>query len=347
MHEIGDSEAHHIQPEDSVSQISVGKVSMVSKHSSSSSLSSIKSALEKKMLHNATRKAALIAEGSLLARKQNLAFQEMKLMQMKEEFKLQEELVKLEAEEKVMGEVYKSDGQIIPSIFNTDQQGSLSAKQLRSADAQSSSEQLVVSGFINQPIRSITEPSPMTSKDGAVRLDTLHNLPVVTERKKVSTFDRFCGKDDFLQECCYEKVKTEDSRRKAMSQESTKLVYSTGDDIARGTSSFPNPAAQNLYPSLFQQNPCKPSFSSDEMPLTEVKIHKSSEGKPSGPRTSALSNHQFASLQSPPVPTVASPWSQHDDRLMHQPLIDYKRTNTAESSKRSEKQPHSLFFRVW
>ena len=110
LHEIGDSEAHHIQPEDSVSQISVGKVSMVSKHSSSSSLSNIKSALGKKMLHNATRKAALIAEGSLLARKQNLAYQEMKLTQMKEEFKLQEELVKLEAEEKVMGEVFKSDG---------------------------------------------------------------------------------------------------------------------------------------------------------------------------------------------------------------------------------------------
>ena len=265
----------------------------------------------------------------------------MKLTQMKEEFKLQEELVKLEAVEEVMGEVFKSDGQITPSIFNTDQQGSLSATQLRSADTQSSFEQLVVSGFINQPIRSITEPSPVTSKDGAVRLDTLHDLPVVTERKKVCTFDRLCGKDDFLQESCYEKVKTEDSRHKAMSQESKKLVYSTGDDIARGTSSFPNPAAQNLYPSLFQQNPCKPSFSSDEMPMTEVKIHKSSEGKPSGPRTSALSNHQFASLQSPPIPTVASPLSQHDERLMHQPLIDDKRTNTAESSKRSEKQPHS------
>ena len=272
LHAIDGSEVHHIQPDDSVSQISVGKASKVSKNSSSSSLSSVKSVLGKKMLHNATRKAALIAEGSLLARKQSLAYQEMKLTQMKEELKLQEELMKLEAEDKVMSEVFKSDGQITPSVFNTDKQGSLSGTtQLRSADVQPSSEQFVVSGFINQPTRSITERSPMRSKDGAVRLDALHNLPVATERKK---------------------------------------------------------------------NPCKPS---DEMPMTKVQIHKSSEpldleSKPSEPRTSGLSNHQFTSLQSPTVPTVASPWLQHDKRLIHQPLIDDKRISIAESPKGSEKQ---------
>ena len=72
------------------------------------------------MLQNATRKANLIAEGSLLERRQSLAYQGMKLNQLKEEFQLQEELTKLEAEEKVMDEVFKTDGHITPSIFNTD-----------------------------------------------------------------------------------------------------------------------------------------------------------------------------------------------------------------------------------
>ena len=54
----------------------------------------------------------------------------MKLTQIKEEFQLQEELATLEAEEKVMDEVFNSDGHITPSIFNTDHQHRLQARQL-------------------------------------------------------------------------------------------------------------------------------------------------------------------------------------------------------------------------
>ena len=84
------------------------------------------------MLHNASRKAALIAEGSLLPRKQQLAYQEMKLAQMTEEFQLQEKLANLEAEQKVMDEVFYSDGHITPSIFNADHKHSLPVRQLQS-----------------------------------------------------------------------------------------------------------------------------------------------------------------------------------------------------------------------
>ena len=157
LHAIDGSEVHHIQPDDSVSQISVGKASKVSKNSSSSSLSSVKSVLGKKMLHNATRKAALIAEGSLLARKQSLAYQEMKLTQMKEEFKLQEELMKLEAEDKVMSEVFKSDGQITPQfsiqINRAACQGRRSYDQLMYSPALSNLLSVVSS--ISQPDQSL------------------------------------------------------------------------------------------------------------------------------------------------------------------------------------------------
>ena len=125
LRHFGDSEMQDIQPHDSVSQTSHSKHSSISKYSKSSSISSVKSALGKKMLQNATRKANLIAEESLLARRQSLAYQEMKLNQLREEIQLHEELTKLEAEEKVMGEIFKADGHITPSIFNTDHNVSL------------------------------------------------------------------------------------------------------------------------------------------------------------------------------------------------------------------------------
>ena len=112
LRHFDDSEMQDIQPHDSVSQTAHSKHSSVSKCSKSLSMSSVKSALGKKMLQNATRKANLIAEESLLARRQSLAYQEMKLNQLREEFQLHEELTKLEAEEKVMDETLKTDGSV-------------------------------------------------------------------------------------------------------------------------------------------------------------------------------------------------------------------------------------------
>eukprot|EP00112_Aurelia_sp_Birch-Aquarium-sp1_P003845 Seg1433.6 transcript_id=Seg1433.6/GoldUCD/mRNA.D3Y31 product="hypothetical protein" protein_id=Seg1433.6/GoldUCD/D3Y31 len=161
LRNVGDSEIQDIQPHDSVSQISHSKRSNVSKYSKSSSISSVKSALGKKMLQNATRKANLIAEESLLARRQSLAYQEIKLNQLREEFQLHEELTKLEAEEKVMDEIFKTDGHITPSNFNTDHNVSLlvkSANRLRLV-ARSSPPDSVVSDIINQSIRSVARSS--------------------------------------------------------------------------------------------------------------------------------------------------------------------------------------------
>jgi len=64
LHEIAKSEVHNIQPGDSVSQESVCRASKVSKNSNFSNVSSIKSAIGKKMLRNATRKAAFIVKDS-------------------------------------------------------------------------------------------------------------------------------------------------------------------------------------------------------------------------------------------------------------------------------------------
>ena len=150
-----------IQPHDSVSQMSHSKHSSVSKCSKSSSISSVKSALGKKMLQNAARKANLIAGESLLARRQCLPYQGMKLNQLREEFQLHEELTKLEAEEKVMDEIFKTDGHITTSIFNTDHSVSLlvkSASHLRSG-ARFSPPDSVVSHVINQSMQSVARSS--------------------------------------------------------------------------------------------------------------------------------------------------------------------------------------------
>ena len=152
LHNVGNSEIPAIHPRDSVSQTSNSKHSSVSKHSKSSSAASIKSALGKKMLHNATRKASLIAEESLLEKRQSLAYQELQLHQSREEFRLHEELVKLEAEEKVMDKIFKADGQVTPSIFDADPNVSVLVKSeshLGSA-ARSSPPEPAVSGVNNQ-----------------------------------------------------------------------------------------------------------------------------------------------------------------------------------------------------
>ena len=112
VHDVGNLEIpliQPIQPNDSASQVSQSRKSDISKYSKSSSSSSVKSALEKRMLQNATRKATLVAEERMLARRQSLAYQEMKLSQLREEFHLQEELTKLDAEKEVFEEVLKSD----------------------------------------------------------------------------------------------------------------------------------------------------------------------------------------------------------------------------------------------
>ena len=121
VHDVGNLEIpliQPIQPNDSASQVSQSRKSDISKYSKSSSSSSSKSALEKRMLQNATRKATLVAEERMLARRQSLAYQELKLSQLREEFHLQEELTKLDAEKEVFEEVLKSDGKITSSVFN-------------------------------------------------------------------------------------------------------------------------------------------------------------------------------------------------------------------------------------
>ena len=69
------------------------------------------------------------------------------------------------------------------------------------------------------------------------------------ERQKASMFYGLYGDDghDLLQESCLKTIKTEDSRHKtATFQESTKLVYSHGNDGPRRASSFPNPVAKTF-----------------------------------------------------------------------------------------------------
>ena len=220
---FGDSEMQDIQPHDSVSQTSHSKHSSISKYSKSSSISSVKSALGKKMLQNATRKANLIAEESLLARRQSLAYQEMKLNQLREEFQLHEELTKLEAEEKVMDEIFKTDGHITPAIFNTDHNVSLlvkSASQSRKSVTRSSPQDSVVSDVINQSMKSVARSSSpvsvvsgvinqsMRSVDHSMRLS---NPSLSKEKQKTSQPARFYGDydADSLQEQCRQTVRIE------------------------------------------------------------------------------------------------------------------------------------------
>ena len=95
----------------------------------------------------------------------------MKLNQLREEFQLHEELTKLEAEEKVMGEIFKTDGHITPSIFNTDHNVSLlvkSASHLRSG-VRSSSPDSVVCDVINQSMQSVARSScPVSVVSGVI-----------------------------------------------------------------------------------------------------------------------------------------------------------------------------------
>ena len=98
-------------------------------------------------------------------------------------------MIKLETEGKVTGEVFKSDGHITPSIFNTECNVSLSAKSisnLRSA-ARPNFQHLVVNEFANQPTRSANPSSTMRSKCGEIKFDTGHSPPVATVRQQSST----------------------------------------------------------------------------------------------------------------------------------------------------------------
>ena len=98
-----------ITPEDPISQFASNSSlsSNVSKSSRASSYT-CKAILNEKRLENATRRASLVAEESLLGRKQSLAYQELKLNQLKEELQLHTEITKLEAEEKACNELSSS-----------------------------------------------------------------------------------------------------------------------------------------------------------------------------------------------------------------------------------------------
>ena len=93
-----------ITPEDSISQFA----SNLSLSSKSSRTSSYKAILSEGQLEKATRRASLMAEESLLVRQQGLAYQELKLNQLKEELQLHTEITKLEAEEKACNELSSS-----------------------------------------------------------------------------------------------------------------------------------------------------------------------------------------------------------------------------------------------
>ena len=370
---FGDSEMQDIQPHDSVSQTSHSKHSSISKYSKSSSISSVKSALGKKMLQNATRKANLIAEESLLARRQSLAYQEMKLNQLREEFQLHEELTKLEAEEKVMGEIFKADGHITPSIFNTDHNVSLLVKfasdvinQSMKSVARSSCPVSVVSGVISQSMKSV---------DYSMRL---FNHPVSEEWQRRSQSARFHGDydADSLQEQCRQTVGMEDrSSKMVKSHASTQLVYSHGSDNARRNPSFPDPTAPTFHPSFPAQKPCTPPLSYQDNGFPQEQIYKNSEAeKHNGFSTSGLSDHQFAPWQaqsklpvgsswiqnqggrtqplqvplSSPVPYNPTPFQRpipftHPDPAVPQPLMDGKQINdfTTKSSHTAERQQFS------
>eukprot|EP00794_Sanderia_malayensis_P021143 gene21143-biopygen14691 len=110
----------------------------------------------------------------MLARRQSLAYQEMKLSQLREEFHLQEELTKLDAEKEVFEEVLKSDGKITFSIFNPEKSLSSlgrSAKNWRSvpqSSAPRSEDPFPRTDFSDvmdqdQPMKSVPHPSPPRS----------------------------------------------------------------------------------------------------------------------------------------------------------------------------------------
>ena len=93
-----------VTPEDSISQFASNS-SLSSNVSKSSRKSSYKAILSERRLENATRRASLVAEESLLVRKQSLAYQELMLNQLKEELQLHTEITKLDAEEKACNEL--------------------------------------------------------------------------------------------------------------------------------------------------------------------------------------------------------------------------------------------------
>ncbi len=80
--------------------------------------------------------------------------------------------MKLEAVGKVMDEVFKTDGHITPSVFNTDHNLSLLVKSASHLTSAARSNPLVsaVSDVINQPMRSVARSSP----------------PVSTEKQRIS-----------------------------------------------------------------------------------------------------------------------------------------------------------------
>lgn len=145
----------------------------------------------------------------------------------------------MEAEEKVMVEVFKTDGHINSSIFNTDHNVSLLVKSTSHSRsvARSSPPVSVFSGVIHQPMRSV---------EHSMRLC---NPPVSTEKKKTRQSVRIS--DDYdadsLQEQCLQQVRmVERSYKMPRSHDSTRLVYSQESNMARRAPSFPDPTAPSF-----------------------------------------------------------------------------------------------------
>ena len=100
-----------IGPKDSVSQIrSRSSNSLASSRSSRNSNKSGRSVLQDMMLKNATTKASLLAEASMLAECQDIAHEELRLSQRRTRLTLDTKLAKLEAEERVCAEFAVTTG---------------------------------------------------------------------------------------------------------------------------------------------------------------------------------------------------------------------------------------------
>lgn len=105
-------EGSRIKPEDSVSQAK--SRSSRGSRSSKGSRNSGLSRLNETILRNSTKRASLLVEASMMEKHQSLAYEEMRLNQLKQKLTLEKEIAKVEAEGKVCAEFAMSavDGEL-------------------------------------------------------------------------------------------------------------------------------------------------------------------------------------------------------------------------------------------
>ncbi len=102
--DFGPTQPDDVGPEDSVSEVRSRSSSSPSHSRSSKTSKSGKYVLQDMMLKHATTKASLLAEASMLAASQDIAQEELRLIQRKKRLILDTKLAKLQAEERVCNE---------------------------------------------------------------------------------------------------------------------------------------------------------------------------------------------------------------------------------------------------